>query len=453
MGTKISIIGAGSAVFSLSMIRDICLTPNLQGSIITFMDIDEERLDAVHRLCQRYAAEVGIELDLRKTTDRRQALQRAEFVINTALVSGHRAMKEGWEIAKKHDFRFGGSYHILHDEAFWVNFYQFRLFEDVVGDMVEICPDAWQLLVANPVLAGVTFLSRKYPQHKLVGLCHGYSGVYHLASELGLDRDSITRERLTYELPGVNHFIWLTHLYHDGEDAMGLIDQWIKNEASKYWETCGFSDGMGPKAVDLYERFGAFPIGDTGNPGGGTWPWWYHVDDETEKHWREDPTAWYEGYFRDTAAQVAEIARIAADESIKVTDHFPAQASGESMVSLIESIACDIPRVFTVNIQNKGDFVPGVPRDFEVEVPALVSKRGVQGIQTNGLPPALVSYILHDRVAPVNIELEAYETGSKQLLLQLILMDPWARSDQQARDLLEDILALPYHKKMREHYR
>ena len=74
-------------------------------------------------------------------------------------------------------------------------------------------------------------------------------------------------------------------------------------------------------------------------------------------------------------------------------------------------------------------------------------------LQTNGLPPALVSYILHDRVAPVNIELEAYETGSKQLLLQLILMDPWARSDQQARDLLEDILALPYHKKMREHYR
>ena len=32
-------------------------------------------------------------------------------------------------------------------------------------------------------------------------------------------------------------------------------------------------------------------------------------------------------------------------------------------------------------------------------------------------------------------------------------MDPWTRSEQQARDLLEDILALPYHKEMREHYR
>jgi alpha-galactosidase len=314
--------------------------------------------------------------------------------------------------------------------------------------MLEICPDAWHLLVANPVLAGVTFLSRKYPEHKLVGLCHGYSGVYHLASALGLDRD-----RVTFELPGVNHFLWLTHLYHDGEDAMGLLDRWIESEAPAYWETCGPSDGLGPKAVDLYKRFGAFPIGDTGNPGGGTWPWWYHVDDETEKRWNEDPAEWYEGYFRSTAAQVAGIARIAADESIRVTERFPPQKSGESIVSIVESIACDVPRVFIVNLPNSGDFVPGVPRDFEVEVPALVSKRGIQGIQTNGLPPALISYILHDRVAPVNIELEAYETGSRQLLLQLILMDPWARSVQQARDLLDDILALPYHQEMREHYR
>jgi alpha-galactosidase len=53
----------------------------------------------------------------------------------------------------------------------------------------------------------------------------------------------------------------------------------------------------------------------------------------------------------------------------------------------------------------------------------------------------------------VNVELEAYERGSRELLLQLVLMDPWTRSEQQARDLLEDILALPYHKEMREHYR
>lgn len=45
-----------------------------------------------------------------------------------------------------------------------------------------------------------------------------------------------------------------------------------------------------------------------------------------------------------------------------------------------------------------------------MEVPALVSKRGIQGNKTNGLPDPLVTYILRDRVAPAEMEIEAYET-------------------------------------------
>jgi alpha-galactosidase/6-phospho-beta-glucosidase family protein len=45
--------------------------------------------------------------------------------------------------------------------------------------------------------------------------------------------------------------------------------------------------------------------------------------------------------------------------------------------------------VIISNIPNSGEFVPGIPRDFQVEVPALVSRRGIQGIQTGGLPPTL----------------------------------------------------------------
>ena len=122
------------------------------------------------------------------------------------------------------------------------------------------------------------------------------------------------------------------------------------------------------------------------------------------------------------------------------------------MVSILESIACDIPRVLQVNILNRGSYVPGIPQDFEVEIPALCSKRGVEGIQTDGLPAALLAHTLRDRVACVGVELEAYQKGSKEMLLQLILMDPWTRSESQAKALLEDILALPYHAEMRAHY-
>lgn len=444
---KISVIGAGSAVFSLNLIKDLCLTPNLEGSTVSFMDTDEERLNTAYKLCRRYADELNVEFELEKTLDRRESLKDADFVVNSALAAGHDRLREGWSVARKHGYRFGGSYHIVHDEAFWINFYQLRLFESIINDMLEICPDAWYIQLANPVLAGITYLTRKYKKAKIIGLCHGYAGVYHIAKVLGLEKENIS-----FQIPGVNHFVWLTHFYYKGEDAYPILDKWIEKKAPRYWEKCSSSDQMRPKQVDLYKRFGVFPIGDTAGTGGGTWPWWYHIDNETEKKWKEDPKGFYHEYFIGGERTIEQMAKVSKDTSTKVTSIFPPKKSYEITVPLIESIACDISRILQVNVPNTGNFVSGVPQDFEVEIPALVSKRGIQGIKTDGLPKPLVSYILRDRVAPVEVELKAYESGSKKMLLQLILMDPWTNSEEQAKSFLEDILALPYHEEMRQHY-
>jgi alpha-galactosidase len=435
-------------VFSLNLIRDLCLTPNLQGSTVSFMDINERRLDTAFTLCSRYAKEVGTRLTLEKTLDRRKSLENADFVVNFALAASHDRLKDGWAIAEKHGYRFGGSYHIMHDEAFWVNFYQLRLFESLMGDILEVCPDAWYVKVANPVLAGVTMLCRQHPKAKIVGLCHGYAGIFELAGVLGLDP-----EHISFQIPGVNHFVWLTHFYHKGENAFPILDRWIEKEAPAYWKGCPVGSQMGPKAVDLYRKFGVYPIGDTGSPGGGTWPWWYHVTDAMEKDWKESPKGFYERFITGGLHRVEEMNRVAWDSAVKVTEMFPARKSHETMVSLLESIACDIPRVLQVNILNTGSYVPGIPSDFEVELPALVSKRGIQGIQTARLPEALIAHTLRDRVACVEVEIEAYQKRSKEMLLQLILMDPWSRSESQAKAMLEGILSLPYHGEMRSHYR
>ncbi|MBS7635110.1 alpha-glucosidase/alpha-galactosidase, partial [Candidatus Bathyarchaeota archaeon] len=348
-----------------------------------------------------------------------------------------------------HGYRFGGSYHIMHDEGFWINYHQFKLFESIADDILDICPDAWYIKVANPVLAGVTMIGRKYPKLRFVGLCHGYRGIFEIVHALGLDA-----RHVTYLVPGVNHFIWLTHFHYRGEDAYPLLDNWIENKAEKYWENIPPSSGLGPKAVDLYRRFGIFPIGDTCTPGGGSWPWWYHINNETEKKWKENPRKWWNFVLEPQEKDpVAELMKLAQDPTVKVTDIFPPRKSGESIIDIIESITCDTPRIFQVNIMNSGNLVPGVPYNFEVEVPALVSKRGVHGVKTDGLPKPLIAYILRDRVAPVETELEAYEAGSRELLLQLIMMDPWTRSKEQAEKLLEDILNLPFNKEMKEHYK
>jgi len=79
--------------------------------------------------------------------------------------------------------------------------------------------------------------------------------------------------------------------------------------------------------------------------------------------------------------------------------------------------------------------------------------RGIQGIRTNGLPRHILARIFHDRIGPMEMELAAYERGSYELLLQMVLMDPFTKSIHQAKALLDGILALPYHEEMRQHYK
>ena len=86
---KISVIGAGSAQFSLGLVQDICLTESLAGSHVSFMDIDEDRLDMIYKLGTRYAQQLGAPLTFDQTTDRAASLQDADFVVNTAYVLGH----------------------------------------------------------------------------------------------------------------------------------------------------------------------------------------------------------------------------------------------------------------------------------------------------------------------------------------------------------------------------
>ncbi|RAP73565.1 hypothetical protein [Paenibacillus montanisoli] len=445
---KISIIGAGSSTFAIGMVRDICLTPSLEGSTIHFMDINQERLDNVHALCTKYAEERGVKLDLKKTLDRRECLEGADFVINTALTAGYGRMREGWEIAMKHGYKLGGSYHILYDEAFWINYYQLKFFESLTEDILDICPDAWHLMLANPVITGVTHVMRKYPQAKVVGLCHGYVDTYNVAKALGLEKKDIT-----YQVTGVNHHLWLTDFYYKGEDAFPLLDKWIEEKSEAFWAAGGENWPFTPKRIDLYKKHGVFAIGDTASWSSASWPWWYHTDEAEERRWSENPMGVWNRFFDNLSDSMGQLQRAIEDPSVKVTELFPPVLTDELMIPLIESIACDIPRVFVVNTLNSGNYVPGIPTDFQVEVSALCSKRGIQPISNKGLPKPIVAHILRDRVAPIELELEAFNKGSRDMLLELVLTDKWSGSAAQANAFLDEILALPYHRDMAEHYR
>ena len=445
---KISLIGAGSGCFSIGLIRDLCLSKNLANSTISLMDINNERLDAVYDLACRYSQELGAGLRIEKTMDRVTSLTGADFVINTALTAPHSRLQEGWQIAQRHGFRFAGSYHIMYDEAFWVNFYQFKFFESLTEDILKYCPKAWHLMVANPVVAGTTHLQRKYPEAKMVGLCHGYAMMHWLAKLMKLEKNS-----LNYEIPGVNHFVWLTRAFAGGEDFFKIMDQLIDNPGDERWAK-GLSKAMTPSRLDFYKKHGVIGIGDTMSWTGACWPWWYHQDEQVEAQFDNyPPMNGWNSYFTSVLDNAALVQRIAADVSQPVSKQFPDFFTDELMIPLIEAIACDIPKVLIVNMLNRNHLVPGIPEDFEVEVPALCSGRGIQGIQTAPLPKHIIAHTLRDRVSPVEMELEAFNHGRKDFLEELILMDKWAPSLEATRSFLDEILRLPYHREMAKHYR
>ena len=67
-------------------------------------------------------------------------------------------------------------------------------------------------------------------------------------------------------------------------------------------------------------------------------------------------------------------------------------------------------------------------------------------------PKAVIAQALRDRVAHVEMELAALESGSKDLLVQLVLMDPWTRSLEQAEALVDAILELPCNTEMKTYF-
>lgn len=430
-GVRISLIGAGSGQFTLGVLRDLCLTEGLQGSTMSFMDINEERLDAVHNVASRYAAEFGADFTFEKTLDRRKSLEGADFVINTAMVGGWGRRGAGREIAQKYGYT---------RAAGLGSFHQFQLFMDIIHDMEELCPNAWYIQSANPVFDGTTLISRR-SKIKAVGLCHGQNAVIKIARVIGVPEP----EKVEYQCYGVNHFIWLTKFRYQGQDMYPVLDEWIEKKAEAYWASpeCWFSEDLGPKAVDVYKRLGLFPIGDTVTPGGGSSLHYYHTDKATEERWKEDPAAWFDRHIRNVTERAAEVIRVAGDPSVKVTELWPPEPTHESIVPIMDAIANDRPGMYQVNVANKG-CVPGIPDDVAVDIPALVSAAGIQGLRLDPLPRRIMTHV-NEKIIRMERNLDAFESRDKNALLELLLAHHETRNIDQARGMLEELLTLPIY--------
>jgi alpha-galactosidase len=427
---KIAIIGAGSAQFSGGIVRDLCVNPGLQGSHITFMDIDDHRLDMVTRLAKRIAGEIGADLSFSRTLDRQEALRGADFVINTAQVGGHDWTEAQRQMAERYGYYRGVR---LHD------FGQALFFLEVARDVERICPNAWLLQSANPVFEGCTLMHRETTV-KVVGLCHGHYGYRHIARILGLDPADVCAQ-----MPGFNHWIWMTDFRYKGEDAYPLLDAWIERDAEAYWAKDGFAFSdtqMSRAAIHQYRLFGLMPIGDTPRFAG----WWYHPDLATKQRWYGalggfDSEMGWQHYLDRMAQNVSKVERAAIDPATAATDTFAPVQSDEQIVPMIHSLVNDDPRLFQVNIPNRGPILPGFPEDLVIECQGLVDGGGIRGVSVPPLPAKLVVSAMIPRWQRTELVVEALRQADRDLLLHYLLVDARTQTLEQAESLLDEWLS------------
>jgi len=429
---KVTIIGAGSVVFSLGLVKDLCLTPGLAGSLVSFMDINEERLDIVYQLGLRYAEDLGADLRFERTLDRHAALQGADFVINTATVTHDEwFMKRRRELAARHGYFYG--------HTGLPEFHNLWLMLDVAQDMEDICPNAWILQAGNPVFDGTTLMTRE-TDIKVCGLCHGHHGYRRIATTLGLDPD-----RVTWQAPGLNHNIWLTHFYYEGKDVYPLLDDWIANKAEAYWNECRekgetISAQLSPAAINQYRLYGLMPIGDTVRQGG----WWYHTDLDTRARWYGPGGGGDTPAGRDRILQGKEELRIkmkeaAYDVKVRPADLFGRNKTTEQHIPIIDALVNDHEGQFQVNVPNNGALA-GLPDDVAVEVPALVNQKGIQPLRVGALPNKVMLEQIYPDWLDMERALEAFHSGDKSVLLWSILGSHQTRTYDQAVEVLDALL-------------
>lgn len=443
---RLAVIGAGSAQFSLGLVRDVCLTDSLAGSTIVLMDVDRDRLDSTTELARRYAHELGKDLKFEKTTDRLKALEGAEFVINTALAGGHHREEMERALVQR-----CGYYRGLYPSE--SGFHQYDLMLQVARDIERICPDAWLIQSSNPVYDGVTLITRE-TKVKTVGLCHGpFGGIRELAKALDLDY-----EHITFEAPGVNHCVWLTCFRYKGEDAFPLLDEWIANKSEEYWRTSQPSfheTQMSRAAIHMYKLFGLLPLGDASRA---IWTdaWWYNKDLESKKRWWGgeggfDSELGWQRYLDHLSEDLQAIADAAADPTAKLTELFPPRMSGEQMVPIIDALRNDRRGNFIVNVRNDGA-IDGIANDVAVEVQAVVDGRGIRPLRTPRLPDLVMFGAIIPQILVMERRLAAFRTRDPRFFLQYLLFEHRTQSLEHAEQTLDAILHMPGNERMLEHF-
>ena len=429
MAPRIVIIGGASLQWVPKLFLDIANTLSLAESEIVLHDINPEPLPDIAAFIRHVAGLAGVGITVATTTDRRHALEGADYVVVCISTGAFESMRHDLEIPERHGIKQsvgdtvgpGGVMRSLRNVPVLVA---------IARDMEAICPDAWLLNITNPMTTLCRAVTRE-TSVKTVGLCHEIAGTQLTLSQI-LEVDF---RSFDFEVVGVNHLPIITALRIDGEDAMDRLREKLADPEKLADEPIHLPmelrRELGDAAAEftkrdlvtsnrvkfaLFEQFGVLP-------GAGDrhlvefFPGFLTEDSGWGKRWNvgltsiADREVWVD-YFRSEFAKLQKLTEV------------PKVPSGEMVAPMIDSFLSDKPRHFPLNLPNAGQ-CPDLPADVVVESMITADGDGLT-VRDHARAPAALTECLRRVVASQEMTVEAALTGSRDRAVEAMLLDPLA---------------------------
>src|SRR5204862_5695048 len=170
MPVKVTIVGGGASSFVPLLVRRLMQSPVLVGAHVSLMDIDEGRLGVMRSLAEKLIESEGSSLRVSSTTDQRESLTGADFVIAAISVGGMDAWADDLEIPGRH----GIVMHVADSVGPGGILRAFRnapVLADVARNCAELAPAPWVFNYTNPAPVEALAMRVAAPQVRAYALC------------------------------------------------------------------------------------------------------------------------------------------------------------------------------------------------------------------------------------------------------------------------------------------
>ena len=429
--TRIAFVGAGSTIFTRKLISDLLSFPDLRDNLsLSLHDIDEVRLGTSETVAKRMAETENASMNVDTTTDRRRALDGADYVITMFQIGGYKpSTVVDFEIPERYGLQqtiadtlgIGGIMRGLRTAPVLV---------DVANDIADVAPDAVLLNYANPMAINMWGLA-ELGRHPGYGLCHS---IPLTAQELATDLE-VPYEELEYVAAGINHMAFYLTLEHDGRDMYPLLKTLFTDPAEAPLR--GKRQQRDAVRYEMMRRLGYY-VAESSEHFAEYTPWFIKRDrpdliDTFSIPLRE--------YIQRCEVQEDDWERLRKELEADTSDLLVDPRSVEFAPQIIHSIETDTARTVYTNVPNEG-LIEDLPNGCVVEVPTIVDGSGLSPQAVGPIPPQLTA-LMRTNIGPQQLTVEALKTGDREHVYHAAMLDPHTAAEldlEQIHDMVDELL-------------